>query len=183
MSSSQILLPDIPEDISVPTLSNCFRLLVLPQRFQYTPFNESYRTRGSERSLGNLKGFVDLPINIVFETAMYLGPKDLLQLSQLSKQFKSIFASRSALFVWCTAFHNLNIECLADINELQFASLLYDECCMVQPLSFSYHMTYRAHDLLLILSGMWTYHDLPSIPHAVSEVMSRLPNCKPRPYP
>ncbi|KAF8812933.1 hypothetical protein BYT27DRAFT_7182170 [Phlegmacium glaucopus] len=73
---------------------------------------------------------MDLPIDIVFETAMYLGPKDLLQLSRLSKQFRSILASRSALFVWRTVFRNLNITCLTDINELQLASLMYDKYCM-----------------------------------------------------
>ncbi|KAF8815257.1 hypothetical protein BYT27DRAFT_7129162 [Phlegmacium glaucopus] len=111
-------------------MADRFRLLVLPQRLQHTLFSKSYRTRSSGRSLGRLKGFVDLPIDIVFETAMYLDPKDLLQLSRLSKQFRSIFASRSALFVWRTAFRNLNIKCLSDLNELQFASLIYDKCCM-----------------------------------------------------
>ncbi|KAF8809981.1 hypothetical protein BYT27DRAFT_7187317 [Phlegmacium glaucopus] len=61
---------------------------------------------------------------------MYLGPKDLLQLSRLSKQFRSILASRSALFVWRTVFRTLNITCLTDMNELQIASFLYDKYCM-----------------------------------------------------
>ncbi|KAF8812936.1 hypothetical protein BYT27DRAFT_7182172 [Phlegmacium glaucopus] len=61
---------------------------------------------------------------------MYLGPEDLLQLSRLSKQFRSILVSRSALFVWRTAYRNVNIKCFTDLNELQFASLLYDKCCM-----------------------------------------------------
>ena len=66
---------------------------------------------------------------------MYLDPKDLLQVSRLSKQFRSMFASRSALFVWQTAFRNVDLECVDGLNEIQFASLLYDKCCMVNFLS------------------------------------------------
>jgi hypothetical protein len=66
-----------------------------------------------------------------FQTAMNLTPSDLLQLSRLSKQFRSIFASRSSLFVWQTVFRNADLKCFEDLNEIQFASLLYDKCCMV----------------------------------------------------
>jgi len=69
-------------------------------------------------------------MDVVFETAMYLTPKDLLQLSRLSKQFRSMFASRSALFVWQTVFRKVNLKCFEDLNEIQFASYTYDKCCM-----------------------------------------------------
>ena len=62
---------------------------------------------------------------------MYLAPKDLLQVSRLSKQFRSMFASRSALFVWQTVLRNVDLKCFNDLNEIQFASLLYDKHCMV----------------------------------------------------
>ena len=69
---------------------------------------------------------------------MYLSPKDLLQASRLSKQFRSMLASRSAVFVWQTVFHNVDLKCFHDLNEIQFASLIYDKCCMVNfSLSFS----------------------------------------------
>ena len=69
----------------------------------------------------------------LFQTAMYLYPKDLLQLSRLSKQFRSMFASRSAIFVWQTAYRNANLNCYdyEDLNEIQIASLIYDQFCMV----------------------------------------------------
>lgn len=73
---------------------------------------------------------------------MYLRPKDLLELSRLSKQFRSIFASRSAIFVWRSVFRDIDMECFTDLNELQFASLLYDKHCMVQFISFPYDMNY-----------------------------------------
>ena len=67
----------------------------------------------------------------ILQTAMYLSPNDLLQLSRLSKQFRSIFASRSSIFVWQTVLRNADLKCFNDLNEIQFASLLYDKCCMV----------------------------------------------------
>src|ERR1700722_17860702 len=131
-------------------LVNHLRHFFGPQETQHT-LRKRYHTRASGKSLGNLKGFVNLPIDIALEVsirfkyhktlgtpsifaqiARYLRPYDLLQLSRLSKQFRSIFGSRSALFIWRAAFRNLNIRCPANLSELQFASLLHDYCCMVQ---------------------------------------------------
>ena len=123
----------------------------MPQKLQF-PYRKTYRTRELGRSLGKLKRFMDLPMDVVFEVslrpslqnvdasnvpntlfqiAMYLHPKDLLQLSRLSKQFRSMFASRSAIFVWQNAYRNIRTTCYKDLNEIQFASLLYDKSCMV----------------------------------------------------
>jgi len=136
MSSSQNLQPENEEhfedaeDVTVPILYNRYRLLVVPRRLQ-----SSYRQRPREsgNSLGKLKGFMDLPRDIVYETAMYLSPEDLLDLSRLSKQFRSIFASRSAIFVWKNALtlSDVDLKCYKDINEIQVASLLYERFCMV----------------------------------------------------
>ena len=65
------------------------------------------------------------------QTAMYITPKNLLHLSRLSKRFRSMFTSRSAIFIWKTAICNVDLDCYEDINEIQFASLLYDKFCMV----------------------------------------------------
>jgi hypothetical protein len=137
----------------------------VPQELQGPLFSKTYRTRRSGRILGKLKGFMDLPLDVVFEvslhvnfnmtskcgglnvartyqTAMYLAPKDLLQFSRLSKRFRSMFTSRSALFVWQTVFRNVDLKCFEDLNEIQFASLLYDKCCMVTFCFFLYHINY-----------------------------------------
>ena len=124
----------------------------MPPNLQGPMFIKKYRTRESGRGLGKLIGFMDPPMDVVFEvslrrtvsskwltnvtntlfqTTMYLAPKDLLHLSRLSKQFRSMFASRSAIFVWQTAYRNIDRKCFEDLNEIQFASLLYDRCCMV----------------------------------------------------
>jgi hypothetical protein len=133
MSSNQPENLEDAEDVSVPILSNRFRLLVVPQKLQgsiHRKIIKTYRTRESERGSGRLKRFMDLPMDVVFETAMYLVPKDLLHLSRISKQFRSIFASRSAIFVWKTALFNVDLKCYEDLNEIQFASFLYDKFCM-----------------------------------------------------
>ena len=117
-------------------------------------------------------------LQALFQTAMYLTPKDLLQSSRLSKHFRSIFASRSALFVWQAVFRNVNLECFEDLNEIQFASLLYDKCCMVQLLPFVHHINYT-YDSFIFPSGMRTYHKgMPGIFPASSEIVSMLSNCE-----
>ena len=45
---------------------------------------------------------------------------------KISCNFRSIFASRSALFVWQTVFRSVNLECFEDLDEIQFASLLHE---------------------------------------------------------
>ena len=55
------------------------------------------------------------------QTAMYLTPNDLLHLSRLSKRFRPMFTSRSAVFIWKTAICNVDLDCYEDINEIQFA--------------------------------------------------------------
>jgi hypothetical protein len=78
-----------------------------------------------------MKGFMDLPMDVAFETAMYLHPRELLHLSRLSKQFRSMFASRSSIFVWQAAYRNADLNLYyEDLNEIQLASLFYDKFCM-----------------------------------------------------
>ena len=44
--------------------------LVLPKELQHTLFRERYQTRTTEESHGNLKGFVDLPVDIALEVSI-----------------------------------------------------------------------------------------------------------------
>jgi hypothetical protein len=48
------------------------RYLVLPKRLQNMPLKKRYQTRAraSEKNLGNLKGFVDMPIDIALEVSI-----------------------------------------------------------------------------------------------------------------
>ena len=171
----------------------------MPPKLQAPLFRKTYRTRESGRGVGILKGFMDLPMDVVFEvslrslqnvpvpvdaidanatlfqTAMYLHPEDLLHLSRLSKQFRSMFASRSAIFVWQTAYRNAGKGWYEDLNEIQFASLMCDEFCMV---NFSSFCT-ASYDLYICVfpSGMRTSHKgMRVILCASSETVSKLSN-------
>ena len=115
------------------------------------------------------------------QTAMYLYPKDLLQLSRLLKQFRSMFASLSALFVWKTVSRKCNLYCFRDLNEIQFASLLYDKCCMVNfsPFCTISIILYDSFFIYTMLpSGMRTFHEMHGILCASSEIVSMLSNCE-----
>jgi hypothetical protein len=57
----------LPSDMN---MLDYLRLLVLPQRLQHTQFRKRYQTRVSEKSFGNLKGFVDLPVDIALEVSI-----------------------------------------------------------------------------------------------------------------
>jgi hypothetical protein len=109
---------------------------------------------------------------------MYLAPKDLLQLSRLSKQLRSMFTHRSALLIWQTVFRNLDLKCFEDLNEIQFASLLYDKCCMVTFCLFCTTTTSIVPMVLFYVpSGMRTYHNgMLDIPRASPEIVSLLSN-------
>ena len=85
------------------------------------------------------------------QTAMYITPKNLLHLSRLSKRFRSMFTSRSAIFIWKTAICNVDLDCYEDINEIQFASLLYDKFCMVTfSLSLSLFFFFSHHNMIYV---------------------------------
>ena len=42
----------------------------MPQKLQAPLFRKTYRTRESERGVGILKGFMDLPMDVVFEVSL-----------------------------------------------------------------------------------------------------------------
>ena len=54
--------------------------LVVPQELQVPLFSKIYRTRTSERILGKLKGFMDLPMDVVFEVSFHTLPSLLSKL-------------------------------------------------------------------------------------------------------
>ncbi|KAF8067022.1 hypothetical protein FPV67DRAFT_1225181 [Lyophyllum atratum] len=76
-----------------------------------------------------------LPTEVLLETARTLEPADLLALSRVSKQFRAIFMSKHSRLVWVSAFKNaiadlgLPVGCPADMNEPQYASLIFDQFC------------------------------------------------------
>ncbi len=65
---------------------------------------------------------------------MHLQTKEMLHLSRLSKTFRAFFTSRNTQFIWKAARENVpELPPLPeDMNEIQYASLLYDAFCHVR---------------------------------------------------
>ncbi|KAF8054320.1 hypothetical protein FPV67DRAFT_1552383 [Lyophyllum atratum] len=94
-----------------------------------------HRIRPSEEVFAQTPAFGNVPIDIVLEIGCALEPADLLSLSRVSKQFRCIFMSRNSRFVWAVAFRKaeitlaLPVGCPPDMNEPQYASLIFDQLC------------------------------------------------------
>lgn len=66
------------------------------------------------------------------QIAEYLQPLDILQLSRVSKYFRSIFTSRTARYVWNVARRKMpNMPDCSDMTEMQYASLMFERQCQV----------------------------------------------------
>lgn len=65
---------------------------------------------------------------------MYLHPKDLLTLARSSKDLRSLFLSRTTLFLWKAARSNVPDmpPCPEDMSEPAYASLMFDTHCSVR---------------------------------------------------
>lgn len=62
-----------------------------------------------------------------------LEPLDILQLSRVSKHFRSTFASKHSRHIWIAARRNISMpECPPDLTELQYTSLMFEQTCQVR---------------------------------------------------
>ncbi|KAE9405746.1 hypothetical protein BT96DRAFT_988249 [Gymnopus androsaceus JB14] len=75
----------------------------------------------------------DVPLDIILEIFCYLSPGDLLQLARSSKDLRGILMSKSSGSIWRIARENVRDlpPCPKDLNEPQYAHLLYDSYCHV----------------------------------------------------
>ncbi|KAL0563387.1 hypothetical protein V5O48_018681 [Marasmius crinis-equi] len=98
------------------------------------PAAEAGRTNASQ-------GLQKLPIEIVFEIFTYLEPKDILHLSRTTKPLRNILLSKDSRPIWRVAFHNFNHPTRQqvpvpplpfDLNEPQYAKLLFDRSCALK---------------------------------------------------
>lgn len=81
-----------------------------------------------------------MPLDILFEIFEYLHPTDLLRLTQTNKAFNGLLTSPKSTTIWKRSQKNTEADtpdCPSDMNEMQWANLLYGcECqvCGVKPL-------------------------------------------------
>ncbi|KZT29042.1 hypothetical protein NEOLEDRAFT_694464 [Neolentinus lepideus HHB14362 ss-1] len=85
------------------------------------------------RKIGKLKCLLDMPLDVFYEIVFHLTPLDLLQLSRVSKQFRKEFMTRRKKHLWATVrqknFPDLP-ECPLELQEPQYANLLFEHNCM-----------------------------------------------------
>ncbi|KAG6820473.1 hypothetical protein H0H93_016769 [Arthromyces matolae] len=81
-----------------------------------------------------LSGIAEMPLDILYETFLYLTSVDILHLSRTSKSLRRVLITNSAQYVWKRARVNFGyfLECPDDLNEAQFAALIFDELCDVR---------------------------------------------------
>ncbi|KAF7986740.1 hypothetical protein HWV62_20306 [Athelia sp. TMB] len=75
------------------------------------------------RNFGKLSQLKNMSLDILFE------------LSRVSKQFRSLFASKGSRHIWIAAKRNLATgmpECPADLSEPQYISLMFEHNCQVR---------------------------------------------------
>lgn len=109
--------------------------------------------KGKGRHFGKLAHLKNMTLDIFFEVSSnfvlycvtityvhrwqitsHLQPMDILQLSRVSKQFRSMFASKNSRHIWVAAKRNLAApmpECPADLSEPQYISLMFEHHCQV----------------------------------------------------
>ncbi|KAF9267008.1 hypothetical protein L218DRAFT_895151 [Marasmius fiardii PR-910] len=87
------------------------------------------RTRGKRGLLEKLAK--EAPLDILLEIFKHLEPRDVLHLSRTSKDFRGFLMRRSSSSIWREARENLpELPPLPfDLNEPQYASLLFDNHC------------------------------------------------------
>lgn len=104
------------------------------------------------RTIGKLSKLVDMPLDIFYEVGTLssctcanpkpdepfqitskLKPLDILQLSRVSKHFRKTFSSPNARSIWLAVRRNIPAlpDCPPDLNEMQYASLLFERNCFV----------------------------------------------------
>jgi len=88
------------------------------------------KSAGNGRNLGKLAQLMSMPLDVFFEITEQLEPFDILQLSRVSKRFRSTFASKHSRHIWVAARRNISMpECPSDLTELQYASLMFEQTC------------------------------------------------------
>ncbi|EIW60824.1 uncharacterized protein TRAVEDRAFT_71098 [Trametes versicolor FP-101664 SS1] len=92
-------------------------------------------TKGKQptgRNVSKLMGVMKLPLDVFFEIASHLHPLDVLQLSRVSNELRSMLLSRHSRHIWIAARKNIeppfpDIEMA--ISEPKLAHLLFEQVC------------------------------------------------------
>ncbi|KAI0695440.1 hypothetical protein C8T65DRAFT_665369 [Cerioporus squamosus] len=84
------------------------------------------------RNVGKLMQMLNVPMDVSFEIMSHLEPKDILQLSRVSRELRSMLRSPTSRHIWMTARKN-TVPPLhdppEDMSEPQYAFLVFERFC------------------------------------------------------
>ncbi|RDB29356.1 hypothetical protein Hypma_016115 [Hypsizygus marmoreus] len=91
----------------------------------------SKKPQKKRRKQGRLAALIDMPIDVLFEIFGHLRPYDLLKLSRMTKEFRSMLMHKSSLSVWKAALAQVPDlpPCPPGMTEPQWVNLVFDPHC------------------------------------------------------
>ncbi|KAJ7709577.1 hypothetical protein B0H17DRAFT_229933 [Mycena rosella] len=129
------LVPPVQPVVTVKRAANKRPKKALTVEPEFDPVPKPQRRRGK------LRFITEMPLDILFEIFGQLYPLDLLSISRSSKALRDITLRKSAAFLWKQAFLNITPNppppCPDDLNEAQYANLLWGKHCFFCGISAS----------------------------------------------
>ncbi|TRM58383.1 hypothetical protein BD626DRAFT_634065 [Schizophyllum amplum] len=94
--------------------------------------NPESRTEPGPRESNSKLALSEFPLDIMYEIFNHLQPEQLFSMSRTNKTLRDALTRKSARSIWRASFQNdKDIPRVPpDLNELQYARLLFDESCM-----------------------------------------------------
>ncbi|KAG7085444.1 hypothetical protein E1B28_003005 [Marasmius oreades] len=118
------------EDVQVQSVRKAKKVKTVAQPASTNANPDIFRrTRGKRGLLERLAK--EAPLDILIEIFKRMEPRDILQLARTSKDLRDFLMKRSSAFIWREARENItDLPPLPiDLNEPQYASLLFDNHC------------------------------------------------------
>lgn len=117
---------------------------------------QARKIKRAEKQAGILAALLDAPVEIFCEVclphmffykahsliirrkvARYFSPLDLLNLSRVSRQLRDFLLSKVNKSIWVLSLKSLDLPpCPEDLNEPQYASLVFDNYCNVSTIIY-----------------------------------------------
>ncbi|TRM55867.1 hypothetical protein BD626DRAFT_576447 [Schizophyllum amplum] len=95
---------------------------------------------------GKLAALSEFPLDVMYEIFCYLHPAQLLAVSRTNKTLRGALLRKNARWIWKASFRNAKDipEPPTDLNEPQYAQLLFDKSCMYCLSPNAPHISWKA---------------------------------------
>ncbi|KDR73271.1 hypothetical protein GALMADRAFT_727996 [Galerina marginata CBS 339.88] len=113
-------------------ITNRLNLVISKQNAKTGISTKTLDTKKREGRSKNENKFVDLPQDVLFKICSYLEPMSLLSVARTSMATRANVMSNKAASLWKDVVKQVEDipECPKDLTGPQYASLLFDDCCM-----------------------------------------------------